>query len=160
MLSTKAKIKLINWYPPYWGTGIKLNYISDDFRRFEVSMKLRWYNRNLIGTHFGGSLYAMCDPWYMFILILNLGKNYVAVDKAASIRYLRPGRGKLSCTFEISQEQIDQIKEETARVGKKDYSFRCEVMNEAGEVVCEVDKLLYVRKKDFDWDGGGNPEHG
>lgn len=133
-------------------TGISLDHVSEDLRRFEVSLKLHWYNKNLIGIHYGGSLYSMCDPWYMFILSANLGSQYIAVDKAASIKYLKPGRGKLTCVFEVSEKKIEAIKNEIESVGKKDYRFICEVRNEEGEVVTEVEKVVYVRKKDFDWD--------
>lgn len=152
MLSKKRKMKLINWWPPMLGTGISLVDVSDDYRTFEVVMKLRWYNKNLVGIHYGGSLYSMCDPWYMFILTANLGKDYVVLDKAASIRYKKPGRGTLKCTFHVSDEQINAIKAEIDQIGKKDYTFLCEVMDEEGEVVTEVDKVVYVRKKDFDWE--------
>ena len=134
------------------GTGISLKKVSRDLSRFEVEMKLRWYNRNLVGIHYGGSLYSMCDPWYMFILIANLGKGYAVMDKAANIRYLKPGKGTLKCIFELTGSQIKAIKDEINTVGKKDYTFLCEVKNEAGEVVTEVEKVVYVRKKDFDWD--------
>ena len=133
------------------GTGISLTHVSDDFLRFEVELKLRWYNRNLVGIHYGGSLYSMCDPWYMFILTANLGNAYVVLDKSAAIRYLKPGRGTLKCIFSLTPQDIQAIREEIDEVGKKDYSFLCEVINEQGEVVTEVDKTVYVRKKDFDW---------
>ena len=152
MLSPTTKMKLINWWPPMLGTGITLRKIAKDMRRFEVDMKLRWYNRNLVGIHYGGSLYSMCDPWYMFILTANLGRGYVVLDKAANIRYLKPGKGTLTCIFEVSHEQTEQIKSEINQIGKKDYTFLCEVKNEEGEVICEVDKIEYVRKKDIDWD--------
>lgn len=133
------------------GTGISLKYISPDFRRFDVVMKLRWFNKNLLGMHYGGSLYSMCDPWYMFILIASLGKDYVVVDSAANIRYKKPGLGTLRCTFQVTEKKIEEIKTEIDKVGKKNFTFLCEVKNEAGEVVTEVDKVVYVRKKDFDW---------
>ncbi len=151
MLSKKAKMKLINWWPPMLGTGIHLKHISDDFTRFDVELKLHWYNKNLVGIHYGGSLYSMCDPWYMFILTANLGKEYIVLDKSAAIRYKKPGKGKLTCTFALSKSEIEQIKNEIEVVGKKDYSFLCEVKNEQGEIVTEVDKVVYVRKKNFDW---------
>lgn len=146
-------MKLINWWPPILGTGISLKKISKDFRTFEVQMKLRWYNKNLIGIHYGGSLYSMCDPWYMFILVANLGNQYIVMDKGANIRYKKPGRGTLKCTFHVSKDKIEEIKAEVGKVGKKDYNFLCEVTDEKGEVVTEVDKIVYVRKKDFDWEG-------
>ncbi len=133
------------------GTGISLKSISKDYLRFDVEMKLRWYNKNLVGIHYGGSLYSMCDPWYMFILTAGLGRNYIVLDKAAAIRYKKPGKGKLTCTFQVTSERIQQIREEIDQLGKQDYTFLCEVKNEEGEVVTEVDKVVYVRKKDFDW---------
>ena len=48
-------------------------------------MKLRFWNANDVGTHFGGSLFAMTDAF--------LGSDYVVWDKAASIGYRKPGRG-------------------------------------------------------------------
>lgn len=152
MLSNTTKMKLINWWPPMLGTGISLKKVSRDLSRFEVEMKLRWYNRNLVGIHYGGSLYSMCDPWYMFILIANLGKEYVVMDKAANIRYLKPGKGTLKCIFEVDKAQVQAIKDEIDVIGKKDYTFLCQVKNEQGEVVTEVEKIVYVRKKDFSWD--------
>jgi hypothetical protein len=151
MISKQTKMKLINWWPPMLGTGITLKYISSNFRRFEVIMKLRWYNKNLVGIHYGGSLYSMCDPWYMFILSANLGREYIVLDKSAAIRYLKPGRGVLKCVFELSAERVAEIKSEVDQIGKKDFTFLCQIKNEEGEVVTEVDKIVYVRKKDFDW---------
>ncbi|MCG8384467.1 MAG: DUF4442 domain-containing protein, partial [Cytophagales bacterium] len=119
MLSNTTKMKLINWWPPMLGTGISLKKVSRDLSRFEVEMKLRWYNRNLVGIHYGGSLYSMCDPWYMFILIANLGKEYVVMDKAANIRYLKPGKGTLKCIFEVDKAQVQAIKDEIDVIGKK-----------------------------------------
>ncbi len=139
-----------------FGTGISLKHISEDFRVFKVEMKLRWYNKNLVGIHYGGSLYSMCDPWYMFILTANLGKGYIVLDKAANIRYKKPGKGTVYCTFQITEERIGEIKAEIDQIGKSEYTFLCEIKNEQGEVVTEVDKVVYVRKKDFDFDESEN----
>ena len=86
MINLRTKIKLINWWPPRLGTGIWLTDFASDLTWFTVKMKLTWFNRNLVGIHYGGSLYSMCDPWYMFILASNLGKEYIVLDKAASLR--------------------------------------------------------------------------
>ncbi len=145
-------MKLINWWPPMLGTGIWVSHVSHELDEFRVKMKLHWFNRNLIGIHYGGSLYSMCDPWYMFILTANLGNNYLVMDKAAAIRYLKPGKGTVYCTFKLTRDEISAIRNEVDEIGKKDYTFLCEIRNKEGEVVCEVDKIVYVRKKDFDWD--------
>jgi acyl-coenzyme A thioesterase PaaI-like protein len=138
---------LLNLYPPYLGAGVRVR-IAPDFRTFEVRMKLRWWNRNYVGTHFGGSLYTMCDPFFMLILMEHLGRGYVVWDKAATIRFRRPGRGTVRATFHIPEERIAEIRAAADREGRIEPVFQVEVVDERGEVVAEVEKLLYVRRKD------------
>ncbi len=134
-------------YPPYLGAGIKIADYSEDMTRFEVVMNLRWYNKNLVGTHFGGSLYSMCDPFYMFILITNLGKDYIVWDKSGCIDFLKPGKGKVTAIFEVSKEKLQAIKEEIDRIGKNTYTFHVEIKDEKGDTVAKLKKGVYVRKK-------------
>lgn len=137
--------KLINLYLPYLGAGIRVVECDDLMTRFVVEMNLNRFNKNIMGTHFGGSLYAMCDPFFMWILMENLGKDFIVWDKAATIRFKKPGTGTVRAVFEIPQTTIDAIKEEVPPIRKRDYVFHAEVLNEAGEVVSEVDKTVYVR---------------
>ncbi|HET6345436.1 MAG TPA: DUF4442 domain-containing protein [Myxococcota bacterium] len=146
MPSRTLLLRLLSWYPPYLGAGIRVK-ASRDLRTFEVRMKLRWWNRNYLGTHFGGSLYSMCDPFLVLILAAALGRDYVVWDKAATIRFRRPGTGTVHATFHLPQEKIDEIRAAADAGEKVEPSFTVEVLNEAGEVVAEVDKLLYVRRK-------------
>jgi len=142
------KLRLLNVYPPYLGAGVRIRRIAQDLRTFEVEMKLRWWNRNYVGTHFGGSLYSMCDPFFMLILIEALGREFIVWDKAAQIHFRRPGRGTLRATFHISEERIEAIRQEALSQGKVEPTFEVEVLDEAGEVVARVEKLLYVRRKE------------
>lgn len=146
MNSGKWLIRLINLYPPYFGAGIRVRG-SADLRRFEVSMRLSIWNRNYVKTHFGGSLYSMCDPFFMLILIQALGKDFIVWDKAANIRFRRPGRGKVRAIFEIPEARIEEIRRDALASGKIEPVFQVEVVDEAGEVVAEVEKLLYVRSR-------------
>jgi hypothetical protein len=86
----------MSFYPPYLGAGVRVRHISDDFRDVTVSMGLGWYNRNYVGTQFGGSLYSMVDPFYMLMLMENLGRQYIVWDKAADIDFISPGKGPRS----------------------------------------------------------------
>jgi Domain of unknown function (DUF4442) len=147
MASRRWLFRLLGLYPPYLGAGIRVK-ASLDLRTFEVRLRLRWWNRNFVGTHFGGSLYAMCDPFFMLILIEALGPGYVVWDKSATIRFRRPGRGTVAATFHIPQEKIDEIRAAADAGGKVEPVFQAEVVNEKGEVVAEIEKLLYVRLKD------------
>jgi len=110
-------------------------------------MKLNAFNRNIVGTHFGGSLYAMCDPWFMLILMRLLGDEYVVWDKSAKIQFLRPGRGKVMGRFHIPQERVEQIRSEADRSEKVEPTLSADVVDSQGQVVAHVDKLLYVRRK-------------
>src|ERR1039458_6644721 len=54
--------RLVNLWPPFLGAGIRIKHIAPDMKAVDVEMKLRWWNANYVGTHFGGSLFAMTDP--------------------------------------------------------------------------------------------------
>jgi acyl-coenzyme A thioesterase PaaI-like protein len=137
----------MNFYPPFLGAGIRVRRVGPDRRAFEVRMKLHFFNRNYVGTHFGGSLYAMCDPFFMLILIPALGPEYVVWDKAATIRFKRPGRGTVRATFDIPQVRVDEIRRAADDGERVEPVFTAEVVGEDGMVVAEVDKTLYVRRQ-------------
>ncbi len=140
-------IKFISLWPPFLGMGIRVQRIAPDFREIDVCLKLRFWNRNYVGTHFGGSLFAMADPFFMLMLIENLGPEYIVWDKAAGIRFRKPGRGEVRAEFRLTQRQIDAIVREVELHGKHEETFRVEIRDRGGEVVAEVEKLIQVRKK-------------
>ena len=117
-------------------------------KAIDVEMKLRWWNANYVGTHFGGSLFAMTDAFYMLMLMANLGRDYIVWDKAASIRYRKPGKGTVRAEFRLSDAQLDDIRDKLKTLPKYEPMFQVEVKDESGEVVAAVEKLLHVRKKD------------
>ncbi|MBD9653476.1 DUF4442 domain-containing protein [Pseudomonas sp. PDM12] len=148
-LARKARVLrwIMNLYPPYLGAGIWIRRIAPDFRQVEVRMALRWYNRNYVGTQFGGSLYSMTDPFYMLMLMENLGRDYVVWDKAASIDFIAPGRGPVFASLAIDQAFIDQVRERTASGDKYLPELPVEVRDGSGALVARVNKTLYVRLK-------------
>lgn len=137
----------INMYPPYWGTGISVAEVSDDFRRVVMQIKRRFYNSNSFGTHFGGSLYSMCDPAYALMLIPLLGDDYIVWDKAARIDFITPGRGTLTAVFEWHEEQLTEIRNQTAINRKFEPERTLEIIDRDGTIVARVWKQLYVRRK-------------
>lgn len=138
---------LLNIYGPYFGAGIKVNYISKDWRKTDVSMKLKWYNRNYMNVHFGGSLYAMVDPHLMLMLIQLLGKGYQVWDKSADIDFVRPGKGRVRSILEITDQDLNAIKENTESGEKYLHTFQVNITDENNDVVAAVNKVLYVRRK-------------
>jgi len=140
--------RLVNFWPPFLGMGIRIVRIAPDMKAVDVEMKLRWWNANYVGTHFGGSLFAMVDPFYMLMLMANLGRDYIVWDKAASIRYRKPGRGTVRAEFRLTDAQLDDIRDELQTLPKYEPVFMVEVKDEQGTVIAEVEKVLHVRKKD------------
>jgi hypothetical protein len=138
----------INLWPPFLGAGIRVQHIAPDMKAVDVEMKVRWWNANYVGTHFGGSLFAITDAFYMLMLMANLGRDYIVWDKAASIRYRKPGRGTVRVEFRLTDEQLADIHEKLKTLPKYEPVFRVDVKDESGVVIAEVEKLLYVRKKE------------
>lgn len=134
-------------WPPYIGAGIKVDAISDDFLTLQSSLNLTWFNKNYVGTHFGGSIYSMTDPFYMLMLLQNLGKDYIVWDMAANIRFKRPGKGKITAKFEYSTQEIQEIKSKADSQDKYVFDKQVLVKDEQGDIVAEITKTLYVKKK-------------
>ena len=121
---------------------------ASDAHTLKVELKLRFWNRNLFGTQFGGSLYSMCDPWFVFLLVRHLGPAYVVWDKAASIEFLKPGRGRVTATFHVPPEKVEEIRAAADSTGKTEPVLSVDVVADDGEVVARVTKTLWVKRKD------------
>jgi acyl-coenzyme A thioesterase PaaI-like protein len=148
---TKTAVHLRRWinlWPPFLGAGIRIKYIAPDMKAVDVEMKLRWWNANYVGTHFGGSLYAMTDAFYMLMAMANLGADYVVWDKASNIRYRKPGKGTVRAEFRLTDAQLDDIREKLKTLPKYEPTFQVEVKDDSNEVVAIVEKLLHVRKRE------------
>ena len=138
--------RLFNLYPPFVGAGVHVTHISPDWRQLRVRLPLRWYNRNYVGTQFGGSLYTMTDPFLMIMVMKNLGPAYLVWDRAAEIEFVAPGRGAVTADFTLTDAQLDDIR---ANAGDGKYLpwFPVDVKADDGSVVARVRKQLYVRRK-------------
>jgi acyl-coenzyme A thioesterase PaaI-like protein len=140
-------LRHIGWWPPLLGTGIRVTRLDKDLRAVDVEMRLRRWNRNYMGVHFGGSLFAMTDPFYMAMLATNLGPECVVWDKAASIRYKKPGLGRVRAEFRLSEERLAEIRAVLERDGRYDARFVVEVKDDSGGVVVEVERVIYCATK-------------
>jgi len=143
---------VFNLYPPFLGAGIHVAEIAPDWRYVRVEMPLRWRNRNYVGTHFGGSLYAMADPFFMIMAMKNLGPDYVVWDRSAEIQFVSPGRGRVTAEFRLTEEDLQEMRERSAAGEKHLPWFAVEVRGDDGTLVARVRKQLYVKRKGA---GGG-----
>jgi len=137
----------MSFWPPFLGAGIRVKRLRPDLREIDVEMRLRRWNANWVGTHYGGSLYSMTDPFFMVMLIENLGRDYIVWDKSAAIRFRKPGKGTVRAEFRLSDEQIQEIKDALLTEQKVDRNFLVEVKDEAGSVIAEVQKVIQIRRK-------------
>ena len=137
----------MNLWSPFRGTGVRVTRIAPDYRGVEVELSLKWHNRNYFGTHFGGSLYAMTDPFYTLMLTHVLGPDYFVSHKGGAIDYLIATKEKVHARFSLDDATIADIKAHTAGGEKYLPQLPVEVKNAAGEVVARVVHTLYVRKK-------------
>ena len=151
LIARFGKARVMRWgmtfYPPYLGAGVRVRHISDDFRDIKVSMGLGWYNRNYVGTQFGGSLYSMVDPFFMLMLMENLGPRYIVWDKAADIDFIAPGKGPVFARFTIDETLLAEIRRQTADGEKYLPQLQVDIHDGAGHLVARVGKTLYVRLK-------------
>lgn len=147
-IATPTAIKLgLTYYPPYWFTGIKVDSVSAHWRDVRVSMALRWYNRNISGTQFGGSLFAMTDPFYPLMLAKILGPSYHIWDQKASIEFVAPGRNRVYADFHLDDATLDEIRQRTAGGEKYLPTFAISIVDAQGQCIAQLQKTVYVRRR-------------
>ena len=136
-----------NLFPAYRGTGGRVIYVADDWREVRVKLPLNWRTRNYVGTIYGGSIYGAIDPIYMLMLMKILGPDYTVWDKAAKVRFRKPGKGALFADFQLSTDEIDEIKSLAETSRSLDRIYNVELKSREGVVHAEIEKTLYISKK-------------
>lgn len=139
--------RLFNLWPPFRAAGIRVREIAPDFRSATVELRMKLLNRNYVGTHFGGSLFSMTDPFFMVLMMKNLGPEYVVWDKEARVRFLKPARGTVTARFQLPEERIAEARAATASGEKFEPTFRVEIVDAVGVTVADVEKTLHIRRR-------------
>ena len=133
-----------NLWPCYRGTGARVTFIAADWREVRVRLPLSWRTRNYVGTIFGGSLYAAIDPFFMIMLMKNLGPAYVVWDKAATIRFRKPGRSLLRASFRLDEDELMDLRRLLLEQPKVDRTYLVQLMDAGGVVHAEVEKVIHI----------------
>jgi acyl-coenzyme A thioesterase PaaI-like protein len=136
-----------NIFPAYRGSGARVVYISHDYCQMRIKIPLNWRTRNYVGTIYGGSMYAGIDPIYMLMLIKTLGKDYIVWDKAAKIRFKKPGKETLFADFLLTEEELNEIKQILETEKSVDRVYNVELKDKNGKIHCSIEKTLYIAKK-------------
>ena len=151
-MAESLKTRLFRWgfnfFPAYRGTGARITYIAGDWREVRIQLPLNWRTRNYVGTTFGGSLYGAVDPFYMIMLIKNLGPDYVVWDKAASIRFRKPGRATLYARFVLDEEELEAIKSALGNARSVERTYHVDLTDAEGVAHASVEKVIYVARKE------------
>ena len=138
---------VLNVWPPFLFTGIRVTRLDRDFRHARVELRMRPWNRNYVGTHFGGSLFAMTDPFWMLLVMKRLGRDYIVWDQAGSIEFVRPARGAVQAAFDLDDATLESLRTATADGGKTLHWFDTDITDASGAVVARVRKQVYARRK-------------
>lgn len=144
---TRLRRWSFNLFPAYWSTGARLVYLAADWREVRVRLPLSWRTRNLYGTIFGGSMYAAVDPIYAVMMVRLLGSRYIVWDKAATIRFQRPGRTVLYANFDLRSEDLEALRAELRDRRAVERIYQVQLTDEQGVVHATIDKTLHIRLK-------------
>ncbi|MNS58164.1 hypothetical protein D3C72_910720 [compost metagenome] len=146
-LKTRLMRFAFNRIPAFRGTGGRITYLASDFSEVRVKVPLNLRTRNYVGTIYGGSMYGAVDPVYMIMLMHRLGPGYVVWDKAASIRFLKPGRKTLQAVFHLDDAEVEAVKALAAESPSIDRDYVVELVDADGTVCARVEKTLYIRRQ-------------
>jgi hypothetical protein len=89
----------------------------------------------------------MTDPFYMLLLLGQLGDKYIVWDKCADIDFIKPGKGTVNAEFQLKQELIDDIIANTASGDKYLPKIPVYIKDEQGDIVAKLNRTIYIRKK-------------
>lgn len=137
----------LNLWPPFLGAGIRVRSIAADWSHSRVEMRQGWLNLNFHRVHFGGSLYAMTDPFPALLLQQQLGPEYKVVDQRARIEFLKPGRGRLTVDTRVPAGEAERLRRAGEHGAKLLPEYCVEVTDQSGAVVARVHRTVYVRRR-------------
>jgi acyl-coenzyme A thioesterase PaaI-like protein len=139
--------RMMNLWPPFLATGVRVQHIAPDWRQVRVKLVKTPLTTNYFGTQFGGSMFAMVDPFFVIMLVHNLGPEYVVWDQRAEIEYLAPGRTSVHAELTVTEDDVAEIREAADRGDRVRHWFGCDLVDRDGAVVARVRKQTYVRRQ-------------
>lgn len=146
-VSAKNLKRLLNLWPPFWGSGIRVTELTDDWSYAKVRLRKYWFNRNYVDVHYGGSLFSMCDPFYMLLLLHKMGREYVVWDKKAEIKFIKPGRKDVFAEFKVTEEMLLELKQQLQTQDKIEPVFEVDITDTDGTLIAKVWKTIHISKK-------------
>ena len=142
--TSRLKKSRLNLYLPFRMSGARVVSVSSDEHDVKVKLPLNIFTRNHVGTTFGGSIYSAVDGIFGILLFRHLSPDHLAVLKSCSIRYRRPGRGKLFATISIPKDDFDSIKKELKSKSSTERSFKFDIVDEDNVICAEFSPTIHI----------------
>jgi acyl-coenzyme A thioesterase PaaI-like protein len=136
-----------NLHPAFRGTGGRVEHVAPDLSHIRVRLPLSWRTRNVVGSIYGGSLFAVTDGLHPLMIMAALGKEVVVWDKAASIRYKKPGLTTLFADFALPPDEVLAIRNALRDSPELDRTYEVELKDENGVVHTVVERTVYIADK-------------
>ncbi|MET8873278.1 DUF4442 domain-containing protein [Nocardia sp. NPDC004604] len=136
---------LMSLYPPLFFSGVRVESVAEDWTRIRVSHRVRPWNCNVNRSAFGGTLFAMTDPFYAVMAAGQLGSGYRIWNIVGGIEFLAPGRGTVSATMELGADQVNEIRDRIRADGHSVTTHTTEIRTADGNVVARASQDLSVR---------------
>ncbi|MFT4552867.1 MAG: acyl-coenzyme A thioesterase PaaI-like protein [Chlamydiales bacterium] len=147
LFSPMTVLRLVSYWPPMLFSGISVRDFDLDEGYIKVRLRSSFWNRNYFGTHYGGSICSLCDPFYSFILLHQLGREFIVWDKASKVTFVSATAEPVYATFSINKEDLDQVREDALNNHKVEPIFETTVVDEGGNIIAKVERTLYVKRK-------------
>ena len=138
-----------NLHPAFRGTGGRVEHVARDLRHIRIRLPLTWRTKNIVGSLYGGSLFAITDGAHPMMLMSALGEGYIVWDKAASIRYRKPGYTTLYADFRLGDDELAEIRAGLAVFPELERTFTVELKDGDGVVHTVVERTVYIAEKNY-----------
>lgn len=147
-----------NFHPAFRGTGGRVVHVARDLRHIRIALPCSWKTKNIVGSLYGGSLFAITDGAHPMMLMAALGEAYVVWDKSASIRYRKPGYTTLYADFRVTPEEMAGIRGALAKQHEVDWTFQIDIKDAEDVVHTVVERTVYIAEKNYyrQKSGGGD----
>jgi len=133
-----------NLHPAFRGTGGRMIHVSKDLRLMRAKLPHGWRTKNIVGSIYGGSLFAVTDGPHPMMLMAALGRNVIVWDKTAVIRYRKPAFTDLTVDFTLTDSDLEKIRTELKEHQECEHDFSMELLDKEGQTHASIVRTIYI----------------
>ncbi len=136
------------WYPPFWMMRPKIIEQAEDWTKVRIKLPLIWSSKNAAGNMFGGAQASLADPVPAIACMKNF-PGYRVATKHLELEFLRVGNSDLMLHFDLSQEQMQQIRQGLAQHQRANPCFEMTYVREDGQVCTKIRNTIAIRPEGY-----------